>query len=106
MYYNVIISNDAKNDIKKVVSFYHDFVNKLFSIKLTWEIFAKANTLNFMPERCKVFKWNIRVMIFDEKFKFFYEINEDKKEVYILKFAMSSQDDRNLFKIKIPWFKQ
>jgi len=36
-------------------------------------------------------------MVFDRKFKIYYEIDDNKNEVYILKFAMSSQDDSDFF---------
>jgi len=97
MKYNVVFSNIANKDLEEILNFYSTFTNQNFLIDLVNLIYFKAESLNILPERFRIFKWKIRFFCFEKNFKMFYEINKNKKEVIILKVKLSSQDDSNFF---------
>lgn len=97
MTYSVKIPEKIFLHIKNTITFYSSFINKTFIENFTELVFSKINSLNFLPERYPVFKNDIRIMNFNKKYKIFYRINHVKKEVLILRFSLSSQDDDQFF---------
>ena len=68
-------------DIKEYIfrmSFSIEVVNKIYN-----EIMASIVTLKVFPLMYPVFKWDLRVMTIRKKYRVFYEIKEENKEIII-----------------------
>jgi len=56
MKYNVVFSNIANKDLEEILNFYSTFTNQNFLIDLVNLIYFKAESLNILPERFRIFK--------------------------------------------------
>jgi len=99
MHYKIIITDEFYDYLFNLKTYYLKFLYWSFLDNFNNFIITYIWTLNFLPHRCKFFdekKW-IRALIIEWKYKIFYKINENKKEVYILKISLSTQNDINFF---------
>ncbi len=83
----------ARQDLKNIkeyifrMSFSLENSNKIYN-----EIMANIFALKIFPLMYPIFKWWIRVMTVRKKYRIFYEVNENKKEVIILYIFWAEQD--------------
>jgi len=99
MNYKIITTTEFFDSLYDLKEYYSTFLYWSFLENFNDFIFTNIASLSFLPKRCKLFnilEW-VYIFVIEWKYKIYYKINENKKEVYILKISLSSQNDINFF---------
>ena len=95
--YKINLKLSVKEDLKSIkeyifrMSFSLETANKIYN-----EIMASILTLKVLPFMYPIYKYNIRVMTVRRKYRVFYHVNENSKEVTIQYIFWAEQDYHNL----------
>jgi len=91
--YKIDLKLSAKEDLKNIkeyifrMSFSIDTSNKIYN-----EIMANILTLKVFPSSYPIFKDDLRVLTVRKKYRVFYKINEENKEVKVYYIFWTEQD--------------
>jgi len=95
--YNIEISTDFYEDLWNIKDYIY---NASYSIekseRVYSEIMASILTLKIFPLMYPVFRNELRVLTVRKKYRVFYKVNEDNKEVKVLYIFWTEQDYHSL----------
>lgn len=95
--YKVIIPEYIVEDLKEIKEYIFRFTfSEETSSKIVNEILTKILWLKILPFMFPLYKDNLRVMTIRKKYRIFYKVNEEKKEVKISYIFWTEQDYNTL----------